>query len=65
MTSDRPYRHACTFEQARAEILRCTGTQFDPEVTKFYARMPDQLWQQLRIEINRHTKHSPDLQMSA
>lgn len=65
MTSDRPYRRACTFEQARTEILRCTGSQFDPEVTKFYARMPDQLWQQLRIEINRHALHSSDLQHSA
>src|SRR5512140_1082433 len=30
MTSDRPYRKAATFAQARAEIARCAGTQFDP-----------------------------------
>ena len=65
MTSDRPYRRACTFEQARHEIVRCTGSQFDPGVTKFYARMPDQLWQQLQIEINRHALHSNDLQQTA
>ena len=30
ITSDRPYRKANTFEQARDEIVRMSGTQFDP-----------------------------------
>lgn len=30
MTSDRPYRKAGSFEQARDEIARMSGTQFDP-----------------------------------
>jgi putative nucleotidyltransferase with HDIG domain len=30
MTIDRPYRRACSFAEARAEIQRCSGTQFDP-----------------------------------
>ena len=30
ITSDRPYRKATTFEQARDEIVRMSGTQFDP-----------------------------------
>ncbi|PIR09699.1 MAG: response regulator [Gallionellaceae bacterium CG11_big_fil_rev_8_21_14_0_20_60_62] len=30
MTSDRPYRKALPFDQARAEIIRMSGTQFDP-----------------------------------
>jgi len=30
MTSDRPYRKGLSFEAARAEILRASGTQFDP-----------------------------------
>jgi len=30
MTSDRPYRPALPIEQARQEIIRCSGTQFDP-----------------------------------
>jgi putative nucleotidyltransferase with HDIG domain len=30
MTSDRPYRKRTTTEAARAEVSRCTGTQFDP-----------------------------------
>ena len=32
MTSDRLYRAALTFEEAVAEVERCSGTQFDPEV---------------------------------
>jgi len=32
MLQSRPYRPAMTFEAARAEILRCRGTQFDPDV---------------------------------
>jgi len=30
MTSDRPYRKALSFDEAKAEIVRMSGTQFDP-----------------------------------
>lgn len=65
MTSDRPYRRANTFEQARAEIFRCSGSQFDPAVTKLYARMPDQMWQQLRYTIIRHEQRRDALPRTA
>ena len=32
MTSDRPYRSGVSVEEARQELLRCSGTQFDPLV---------------------------------
>lgn len=32
MTHARPYRNAMSAEQARAELIRCRGTQFDPEL---------------------------------
>jgi len=32
MTSDRPYRHAMTPRRAIAELIRCSGSQFDPSV---------------------------------
>jgi HD-GYP domain-containing protein (c-di-GMP phosphodiesterase class II) len=32
MTSDRPYRRARPEDEARAELRRCAGTQFDPAV---------------------------------
>jgi HD-GYP domain-containing protein (c-di-GMP phosphodiesterase class II) len=36
MTSDRPYRRALTREQALAEVERCAGTQFDPEIARVF-----------------------------
>jgi putative nucleotidyltransferase with HDIG domain len=32
MTSERPYQAALTHEDAIAEVERCSGTQFDPQV---------------------------------
>jgi HD-GYP domain-containing protein (c-di-GMP phosphodiesterase class II) len=36
MTSTRAYRKALSLEAANAEILRCTGTQFDPEIVPVF-----------------------------
>jgi putative nucleotidyltransferase with HDIG domain len=32
MLSDRPYRKALSLDQVRAELLRCSGSQFDPKI---------------------------------
>ena len=40
MTSGRPYRaRSMTLADALAEIRRCAGTQFDPEVVRAFARV--------------------------
>ena len=39
ITSDRPYRKARSFDEAREEILRCSGTQFDPEVVEVFLKI--------------------------
>jgi HD-GYP domain-containing protein (c-di-GMP phosphodiesterase class II) len=52
MTSDRPYRKAATFAQARAEIARCGGTQFDPRCVEAFAQIPDDELQALRQQGN-------------
>lgn len=36
MTYDRPYRKGLSLEAARAEIARCSGTQFDPLVVRHF-----------------------------
>jgi len=57
ITSDRPYRVARTFEAAREEIIRCSGTQFDPLVVDAYLKIPNELWLELRSEITGQNRH--------
>ncbi|OYT70908.1 MAG: hypothetical protein CFK49_11555 [Armatimonadetes bacterium JP3_11] len=42
MTSDRPYRKALSFAEAREEIIRCAGKQFDPEMVKLFLEIPEE-----------------------
>lgn len=51
ITSDRPYRKARSFDVAREEVLRCSGTQFDPAVVEVFLKIPNELWHELRSEI--------------
>ncbi len=39
MTTDRPYRKGRTHEETMAEIKRCRGKQFDPEMTDCFMEM--------------------------
>jgi len=56
ITSDRPYRRARSFDAAREEILRCSGSQFDPAVVEAFLKIPNELWQELRSEISGQSK---------
>jgi len=56
ITSDRPYRRASSFDAARQEILRCSGSQFDPSVVEVFLKIPNELWQELRSEITGQNK---------
>jgi response regulator RpfG family c-di-GMP phosphodiesterase len=51
MTSDRPYRKARPFEQARDEIVRCAGTQFDPEIVAAFLTVPPEEWERIRLDV--------------
>ena len=53
ITSDRPYRKGRSFGEARDEIQRCSGRQFDPKVVDVFLRMPVDRWTELRFEISR------------
>ena len=43
MTSDRPYRRALSWDDARDEILAQAGKQFDPEVVDAFREREPQL----------------------
>jgi putative nucleotidyltransferase with HDIG domain len=43
MTSDRPYRRAMSVKDARVEVARCRGTQFDPTVVDAFVAVPVEL----------------------
>ena len=48
LTTDRPYRPAVGFGEARAEIRRECGTQFDPAVVAAYETIDDEEFARLR-----------------
>ena len=64
ITSDRPYRKARGFDTAREEILRCSGTQFDPAVVEVFLKIPNELWQELRSEISGQNKRYSTIDMA-
>lgn len=41
MTSERPYRPALSDAQARAELQRCAGSQYDPQVVEVFLHVLD------------------------
>jgi HD-GYP domain-containing protein (c-di-GMP phosphodiesterase class II) len=43
MTADRPYRRALAESEARAELTRGSGTQFDARVVEAFQRVLDSL----------------------
>ena len=52
MRSDRPYRKAQSIEAVRKEIEAWSGRQFDPQIVKVFLEMPDNIWEDLRDDIN-------------
>jgi putative nucleotidyltransferase with HDIG domain len=52
ITSDRPYRPAQSLTAARIEIQKWSGRQFDPEVVKVFLSMDENIWPDLRKEVD-------------
>lgn len=57
MTTERPYRRPLTEAQVRAEVIRCRGTQFDPEIADKLLASP--LWQTLFAPASNDTTIAP------
>ena len=50
MTFDRPYRKALPFDDARAEILRMSGSQFDPRAVDTFIKCEATLREMVTLE---------------
>ena len=51
MTSRRVYREPTSIEAARAELLRCSGQQFDPRVVEAFLSVLDEQSAQLPLKV--------------
>ncbi len=61
ITSDRPYRRARPFSDARAEVARCSGSQFDPRVVEAFLSIPAEDWERIRLDVETVAVLSADL----
>lgn len=52
MTSDRPYRKGLGYDAARAEIERCRGTQFCPEVVDTFLAIESSEWMAVKSAVS-------------
>jgi len=52
ITSDRPYRRKRSIAEARKEIEIWSGRQFDPDVVETFLSMPENIWEDLRKDID-------------
>ena len=48
ITSDRPYRAAAGYAQARAEIIAGSGHHFDPDVVRVFLTVGEEEWEAIR-----------------
>jgi HD-GYP domain-containing protein (c-di-GMP phosphodiesterase class II) len=51
LTTDRPYRPACSLHYARAMITSESGTQFDPRIVDAFSAIDDTVFQRIAAEI--------------
>jgi putative nucleotidyltransferase with HDIG domain len=51
LTTDRPYRPACSLSYARAMILGEDGKQFDPRVVDVFASIDDEVFERIASDI--------------
>jgi response regulator RpfG family c-di-GMP phosphodiesterase len=61
ITSNRPYRKARSLPEARAEIERCSGTQFDPDLVKAFLAIFEEDWERIRLDVETVAVLSADM----
>jgi diguanylate cyclase (GGDEF)-like protein/putative nucleotidyltransferase with HDIG domain len=56
MTSNRPYQNKKTFPQAIDELVRCSGSQFDPEIVCTFIRIIKDNFADVNIDAAKETE---------
>ena len=64
ITSDRPYRRACSFQFARETIRSLSGSQFDPQVVDAFLKIPENIWPTIARNQRQIAALSPKLRES-
>ncbi len=57
MTSDRPYRRALSPEVSREEVIKCSGSQFDPRCAQAFLLAYDKILDIRHADIEDETEH--------
>ncbi len=55
MMSKRPYRDSLTKTQAIAELIKCSGTQFDPKIVEIFLG----ILRSKKLNVNKHVFNVP------
>src|ERR1700687_799624 len=64
ITSDRPYRRACSFQSALETIRGLSGSQFDPQVVDAFLKLPENIWPTIARNQRQIAALSPKLRES-
>jgi HD-GYP domain-containing protein (c-di-GMP phosphodiesterase class II) len=49
--SGRPYCHARTMSEAREELARCAGSQFDKDAVEAFMEIPEEEWTRIQDSV--------------
>jgi diguanylate cyclase (GGDEF)-like protein/putative nucleotidyltransferase with HDIG domain len=64
MASDRPYRNSLSLERIKAELIRYSGIQFDPQVVQVALKIIEPRGEQIVVNLGQLGKPSESLQLS-
>jgi diguanylate cyclase (GGDEF)-like protein/putative nucleotidyltransferase with HDIG domain len=64
MASDRPYRNALPHEKIKAELMRCSGTQFDPQVVQAALKAIENEGEKIVVNVGKLGKVGEPLKLS-
>ncbi|HNC08374.1 MAG TPA: GAF domain-containing protein [Anaerolineales bacterium] len=62
LTSDRPYRRGCSYEEARKIIEEESGRQFDPRAVQAFLAVPQDEWMRIRAKVMEEIARRRELQ---